>query len=161
MGKSVNPLDAVGSIFGGVGSIASAGISSAAQSQTNKMNLQMMREQNQFNHDEAALQFDREKEMFNLENQYNNPVEVVQRLRAAGINPSVALSGSLGSAMSSAASGGQPVAASAGALPSNIQSPFANFASGVLDSSYKVAQILKTLADTKKTGVDTDFLEKT
>lgn len=61
------------------------------QNKTNKMNYKMFKEANQFAHDEAQLAFDREsgfaEKMFNLENEYNSPLQMLGRLEEAGLSP--------------------------------------------------------------------------
>lgn len=61
------------------------------QNKANKLNYKMFQEGNQFAHDEAELAFNRQSQfawdMFNAENEYNSPIQVLQRLQEAGINP--------------------------------------------------------------------------
>lgn len=135
--------------------------------ETNEQNYKIFQESKDFSREQADTQWQREKEMFEMENAYNNPVEVVKRLRAAGINPALAMSGSLGSAMSSAASGGQPQMAATPASPTMVapqmQNPapyYQNIATGISDAMFKASQIAKNFAEAKKTGVDTKRLEK-
>lgn len=157
----------------------SAGISAAnkqldkqidLQRETNEQNYKIWQESQDFAREQSDTQWQREMEMFNMENSYNNPVNVVGRLREAGINPALAMQGSLGSAMSSAASGGSPTIGN-NPTPPTMQSPnimtsplaqlYANRATGLSDASLKASQVLKNLADAKKTGVDTTYQEKT
>lgn len=56
----------------------------ALQRETNAMQYDMMREQNDFNKQMAI-------DMFNMENEYNTPLAQVERLRAAGLNPAMML----------------------------------------------------------------------
>lgn len=135
--------------------------------ETNAQNYQIFQESKDFSREQADTQWEREKEMFNMETGYNNPVQVVNRLRAAGINPALAMNGSLGSAMSSAASGGQPQMAATPSAPTMVapqmqsSAPYyANMATGISDAMFKASQIAKNFAEAKKTGVDTERLEK-
>lgn len=61
------------------------------QNKANKLNYQMFQEGNKFAHDEAQLAFDRQSQfawdMFNAENEYNSPINVLKRLEEAGISP--------------------------------------------------------------------------
>ena len=50
--------------------------------ENNQLQVDMMRENNEFSRQMAI-------DMFNMENQYNSPVEQVKRLAAAGVNPAV------------------------------------------------------------------------
>lgn len=172
MGKVLDPI---GAVAGGVGAVGAAGINAASQNETNKLNYQMFREGNEFNAAEAQKNRDftseqndtaweRQKEMFEMETQYNSPVEVVKRLRAAGINPALAMQGGLGSAMSSPAQGGVPAPA-AGAVASSVAppqmtSPMSNFATGILDAFSKAISIKKEAADAKKAGVEAHVAEE-
>lgn len=56
----------------------------ALQRETNAMQYDMMREQNDFNKQMAI-------DMFNMENEYNTPLAQVERLREAGLNPAMML----------------------------------------------------------------------
>lgn len=169
-------------VIGAAGSAASSIIGGSAASsatretnatnlalgrETNEQNYKIFQESKDFSREQADTQWEREKEMFNMENSYNNPVNVVGRLREAGINPALAMQGSLGSAMSSAASGGQPQMGATPSAPTMVapqmQSPapyYQNIATGVSDAMFKASQIAKNFAEAKKTGVDTERLEK-
>lgn len=148
------------------------GASSARQlratRETNAQNYQIYQESKDFAREQADTQWQRELEMFDKENEYNNPVNVVGRLRDAGINPALAMQGSLGSAMSSAASGGSP-AMGASPTPPQMQVPdylgadqmLLNAATGVNDSMLKATEMLKNVAAAKQTGIDTSYLEQT
>lgn len=128
----IDPISAT--IMGGVGLLGSlfGGIfGSSSQNKANQTNLRiaretnanqmaMAREQNQMIHDEAELAWEREKEMFGMENAYNDPKAILERQLNAGINPYVAMSGSLGSSMATSASGGSAPMASGFQLPSLV-----------------------------------------
>lgn len=134
-----------------------------ATQETNAQNYKIWQESQDFSREQADTQWEREKEMFNMENSYNNPVNVVGRLREAGLNPALAMQGSLGSAMSSAASGGSPTIGSSPTAPT-MQVPaigqyYSNIANGITDASLKASQMLKNIADAKKSGVETRKLE--
>lgn len=114
----------LGSLFGGI-------FGSSSQSEANKTNLRiaretnanqmaMAREQNQMVHDEAELAWQREKEMFGMENAYNDPKAILERQLNAGINPYVAMSGSLGSSMATSASGGAAPMATGFQMPTLV-----------------------------------------
>lgn len=186
MGKSIDPVSTiiggVGSVFGGVGS-------AIAQDSANETNLQIARETNQTSKDIAAANnanqekllrqnnlynaaesqkaWDRSVQMFNMENQYNSPIEQLKRYQEAGINPGVAFGGSLGSASSAAASGNVPAAATAGSsgvspsMPSLVAPTMmpVNFATGILDGMEKFANTYKTIAEANKTGKEVKWFD--
>lgn len=61
----------------------------ASQNATNKANIQMMREQNEFNRQEAEKARDFQVDMWNKSNDYNTPAQQMQRLTEAGLNPNL------------------------------------------------------------------------
>lgn len=100
-------MSLAGPIIQGASSIGASAISSGVnvktQKEANKTNLQIAQETNQSNRDianatnqaNAALahqQFQHEKDMWNLNNEYNDPSNQVQRIQKAGINPLTAFS---------------------------------------------------------------------
>lgn len=101
------------------------------QNNQNKVNLRMMREQNGFNADQAAIQRQWQTDMWNRNNLYNSPTAMISR----GLNPfmqgSAAMAGSR-----SPASGGS--AATAAPVPS-MQAYKPNFSS-VFQSLASLAQ---------------------
>ena len=114
---------------------------------TNAMNLKIMRENNAWSAEQAL-------KMFNLENQYNSPAAQMQRLAFAGLNPSVAMAGSLGSAMSTPANGsapvGQPIPAVTGApMQAAHVEPVYN-RSSTLESFNSVASLLSSVSSAFK-----------
>lgn len=169
---SASPLDwiGLGSDVVGMGSSYAANQYAAdkqyqATKETNEQNYKIWQESQDFSREQANTQWEREKEMFNMENSYNNPANVVGRLREAGLNPALAMQGSLGSAMSSAASGGSPTIGSTPTAPT-MQVPaigqyYSNIANGISDASLKASMMLKNLAEAKKQGIETSRLEST
>ena len=67
---------------------------SAEQTRANNANIAMQRETNQLNYKMHKEDQDFAVDMFNRTNEYNSPAEQVNRLRAAGINPSAVLGNS-------------------------------------------------------------------
>lgn len=78
-------LGAASGIVGGLFNML--GISSS-----NAASREQMIWQNKFNQQMLERQFDMQKEMWNLENDYNTPASQVQRLQAAGLSPYLAYS---------------------------------------------------------------------
>ncbi len=75
-----NPISA------GVGAIGSI-IGSIGQKRRDRLNQQR---QHEYNKELAQFSFDKNKEMWDLQNQYNIPKAQMQRLKDAGINPHMA-----------------------------------------------------------------------
>lgn len=95
-------ITAGASILNGVGNYYSQKAANAANLQATRETNEMQRQIAQMNNDTAISMMRENNEwsrqqaidMFNMENNYNSPLEQVKRLRAAGINPAVALGGS-------------------------------------------------------------------
>lgn len=75
----------------------------------NQWSLDAMREQNEWSRQQAI-------DMFRMENEYNTPAQQMERLRAAGINPAVALGGST----TSIANSGDASTPAAAGLPTPV-----------------------------------------
>lgn len=119
--------------------------------------IDMMRENNQFSRDMAI-------DMFNLENQYNSPVELVKRLEAAGINPAVYFGQGAGSVAnadaSSPSSAGSTISPSLPTLTTpNIQAA-PPIVSGFIDGLQQLVNMQLTAKQAEKTGVETGKLQK-
>lgn len=114
----------------------------------NRLSVQLQRENNQFNHDEAELAYQRQIDQWQRETGYNSPIEQVKRLQQAGLNPAllyggygptnVAASSHVGSQASSASSGISPQ------LPTLMP----------VFSGREFSDIAKGLVEAKKTGLD-------
>lgn len=158
MGKSLDPTRL---ITGGLG--AAADIYKASREE--KMyydNLNWQKEQyydsQNFSREQADTQWQREKEMFNMENEYNSAASQVQRYKDAGLNPAVMMQGNAASVASGgAASVGQSVA------PPQLQMDnLPTGAAGAIGSAMSHAgDIMKGLADAKKAGIDVSMAEET
>lgn len=158
MGKSLNPMQLIGSGLGAASDIYRA-------SREEKMyydNLNWQKEQyydsQNFSREQADTQWQREKEMFNMENEYNSAASQVQRYKDAGLNPAVMMQGNAASVASGgAASVGQSVA------PPQLQMDnLPTGAAGAIGSAMSHAgDIMKGLADAKKAGIDVSLAEET
>lgn len=85
----------LGSIFGGI-------FGNKAQSDANATNLQIARETNQANRELAEYSYSQQLEQWHRQNQYNLPVNQMQRYADAGLNPNLIYGqGSNGNATSS------------------------------------------------------------
>ena len=108
--KHIAPL-VLGGIIAAGASLAGNAIGSSSQSAANDANVEINRQNNQFNADQAAMQRQWQTDMWNRNNRYNSPNEMISR----GLNPFIG--SNIGAGVSKApASGG--VAASAATSPS-------------------------------------------
>lgn len=108
--KNIAPL-VLGGIIAAGASLAGNAIGSSSQNKTNQTNIDINRENNAFNAQQAQVQRDWQEKMWGMNNSYNSPNAMISR----GLNPftqgSAAMAGS-----KSPASGG--AAASAASFPS-------------------------------------------
>ena len=108
--KHIAPL-IVGGLIAAGASLAGNAIGASSQSSANDANVEINRQNNQFNADQAAMQRQWQTDMWNRNNRYNSPNEMISR----GLNPFIG--SNVGAGVSKApASGG--VAASAAPSPS-------------------------------------------
>lgn len=108
--KHIAPL-LLGGIIAAGASLAGNAIGASSQSAANDANVEINRQNNQFNADQAAMQRQWSTDMWNRNNRYNSPNEMISR----GLNPFIG--SNVGAGVSkSPASGG--VAASAAPSPS-------------------------------------------
>lgn len=107
--KHIAPL-LLGGIIAAGASLAGNAIGASSQSAANDANVEINRQNNQFNADQAAMQRQWQTDMWNRNNRYNSPNELISR----GLNPFVS---NVGAGVSkSPASGG--AAATAATSPS-------------------------------------------
>lgn len=114
-----------------VGNLTDNVVGMVNQNHQNKVNLRMMREQNDFNAKQAQLQRDWQEDMWNKNNEYNSPEAMISR----GLNPFVGSSAGAGVSRAPASGG---AAATAAPVPS-MQAFKPNF-SGVFQSLATLAQ---------------------
>lgn len=108
--KHIAPL-VLGGIIAAGASLAGNAIGASSQSSTNDASVEINRQNNQFNADQAAMQRQWQTDMWNRNNRYNSPNEMISR----GLNPFIG--SNIGAGVSkSPASGG--AAASAASAPS-------------------------------------------
>lgn len=127
-----------------------------AQQQQN-FNIQNAQQQFEYNKYFQERQFQQQQQATREANEYNSPIKQMQRLGDAGINPFVALSNNLGSSGTQSSvpsgSGGSAGLPSVGlpTVPLNTYS-YANSVANISSS-------LRNIADAKKSGVETKWLE--
>lgn len=114
-----------------VGNLTDNVVGMVNQNHQNKVNLRMMREQNDFNAKQAQIQRDWQEDMWSKNNEYNSPEAMISR----GLNPFVGSSAGAGVSRSPASGG---AAATAAPVPS-VQSFRPNF-SNVFQSLASLAQ---------------------
>ena len=78
-------------LIGAAGAIGSGVANLVSQADANKANLKMTRETNEQNKELFERQLAWQEDMWNKSNEYNDPLNQVARLKAAGINPAFVL----------------------------------------------------------------------
>lgn len=125
--------------------------------QNNQTQIDMMRENNQFSRDMAI-------EMFNMENQYNSPVEQVKRLQEAGINPAVYFGSGSGTSAgisdaSTPSAAGSTISPNMPAMVNPHMEAAPPVISGVMDSLSQLVNMSLAMQQAKKAGAETKTLE--
>ena len=108
--KHIAPL-VLGGIIAAGASLAGNAIGASSQSAANDANVEINRQNNQFNADQAAMQRQWSTDMWNRNNRYNSPNEMISR----GLNPFIGSNAGAGVSKSPASGG---AAASASPPPS-------------------------------------------
>lgn len=125
--------------------------------QQQQYNIQNAQQQFEYNKYYQERQFQQQQQATREANEYNSPTQQMKRLGDAGINPFVALSNNLGSSGTQpsvpSGSGGSAGLPSVGlpTVPLNTYS-YANSVANISSS-------LRNIADAKKSGVETKWLE--
>ena len=130
-------------IASSVGNLTDNIVGMVNQNHQNKVNLRMMREQNDFNAKQASLQRDWQEDMWNKNNEYNSPEAMISR----GLNPFVGSSAGAGVSRSPASGG---AVATAAPVPS-MQAFKPNF-SNVFQSLASLAQARASNASADEFG---------
>ena len=108
--KCIAPL-VLGGIIAAGASLAGNAIGSASQNKTNQTSIDINRENNAFNAQQAQIQRDWQEKMWGMNNSYNSPNAMISR----GLNPFVQGSAAMAGSKSPASGG---AAASAAGMPS-------------------------------------------
>lgn len=123
-------------------------------------------QQNQFQTELAAQQQQYNLQSMQQQAKYNSPVYMSQQLKAANVNPQVYFGNHSSFQGSSAQAGGSPSAPSAGSAPS-VGSVSGLSSVGFQPLDLQVPQLMsavgsmfKGIAEAKKSGVETSFLEQ-
>lgn len=160
--KHIAPL-LLGGIIAAGASLAGNAIGASSQSATNDANVEINRQNNQFNADQAAMQRQWQADMWNRNNRYNSPNEMISR----GLNPFISNTGA-GVSKSPASGGAAATAATSPSLQafrpdfSDVGSALASMAQAraamlnaeqnVALTPYKIAQI-RGATDYRNIGV--------
>lgn len=97
----------LGSLVGGI-------FGASSQNSANKTNMQIAQMNNEFNERMMQKQMNYNTEMWNKQNEYNSPTSQVARLKAAGLNPYLMMSGSNGNLGSASSVNSANMASSSG-----------------------------------------------
>lgn len=135
--KHIAPLLLGGIIAAGASLIGNA-VGASSQNNTNQTNIDINRENNAFNAEQAQLQRDWQESMWNKNNAYNSPNSMISR----GLNPFIQGSAAMAGSRSPASGG---AAASAAPVPS-LQAFIPNF-SDVFSSLASLAQSKKAQSE--------------
>lgn len=130
-------------IASSVGNLTDNLVGMVNQNHQNKVNLRMMREQNDFNAQQAQIQRDWQEDMWNKNNEYNSPEAMISR----GLNPFVGSSAGAGVSRAPASGG---AAATAAPVPS--MQAFKPSFSNVFQSLASLAQARASNASAGESG---------
>lgn len=145
--KHIAPL-LLGGIIAAGASLAGNAIGSSSQSSANDANVEINRQNNQFNADQAAMQRQWTTDMWNRNNRYNSPNEMISR----GLNPFIG--SNIGAGVSKApASGGSAASA---APPPSLQAFRPDF-SDVGASLASMAQARASMMNAEQNAVLTPY----
>lgn len=109
--KHIPPL-VLGGIIAAGASLAGNAIGASSQNKTNQTNIDINRENNAFNAQQAQIQRDWQEKMWGMNNSYNSPNSMISR----GLNPFVQGSAAMAGSRSPASGGAAASAASAPSL---------------------------------------------
>ncbi len=161
--NAVNPYSS--DMSGFIGPAIAAGssvLSSLFSANSAQAVLDAQREENRinrkYNSEEAQKSRDFQRQMFNAENEYNDPKRVVSRLMAAGVNPALAF----GNFANSASIGGSSSASSSGSL-SPVMPDWSGIGSAgraFLDGELIKAQTRNINAQAAKTESETPWVDQ-
>lgn len=150
--------DAMGSVLSGglsaAGSLAS-GIMSAFSGKKDREAYENQQQLNRtFENEQAAKAYSRQVEFWKMQNDYNSPAQQVQRLAAAGLNPDLAVSGSVNNTSAPLSSVAKGSGSGASYAPPIDYSAFANAAQAAASTIRSVAEAENIEADTRGKELD-------
>ncbi len=150
--RKQDPLLAAG-LIGGVGSLIgslfSSGSNAAAVNATNRANMAINKMNNQFNHDENTLAYNRQRQLISEQNEYNSFANQRKLMEQAGYNPNNLVGGTAGTAVSSSSTATN----AASAAPSHaMQAPDLSALGNIANIGLTVAQTKLMEAQASKTA---------
>lgn len=80
---------ALGALIAGGASLLGSALGFGSQKKTNKANMELAKYQNEWQAQENEKAYQRNLQMWNLQNAYNSPTQQMARLRSAGLNPNL------------------------------------------------------------------------
>ena len=134
--KCMDPI-LVSAVIGAGASLLGNVFGSSSNSSANKTNLKLAAQNREFQREMYNRQMAYNTDMWNKQNEYNDPSNQVERLRAAGINPYLALQNGNGVGVAQSAGGVTPPAGGAAQV-----SPFIPDTKGFVDSAMQLSQLL-------------------
>lgn len=126
-------------------------------------NRRLIKQQQRYNTSERIASQDWQNQQREAQNQYSedmynkysSPQALVEQYKAAGLNPRLAAEGGqVGSVQASSGTSGGAPSGAMGSMP-YVQAP--DFTQGFVN----MANVLKSIAEAKQAGVNTDYLQKT
>lgn len=145
--KHIAPL-ILGGIIAAGASLAGNAIGASSQSATNDANVEINRQNNQFNADQAAMQRQWQTDMWNRNNRYNSPNEMISR----GLNPFIG--SNIGAGVSKAPASGGAVAS---ASPSPSLQAFRPDFSDVGSALASMAQARASMINAEQNAILTPY----
>lgn len=79
----------LGAVIAGGASLLGSALGFGSQKKTNKANMELAKYQNEWQTQENEKAYQRNLQMWNLQNAYNSPTQQMARLRSAGLNPNL------------------------------------------------------------------------
>lgn len=79
----------LGAVIAGGASLLGSALGFGSQKKTNKANMELAKYQNEWQSQENEKAYQRNLQMWNLQNAYNSPTQQMARLRSAGLNPNL------------------------------------------------------------------------
>lgn len=150
--KHIAPL-VLGGIIAAGSSLAGNAIGASSQSATNHANVEINRQNNQFNADQAAMQRQWSTDMWDRNNRYNSPNEMISR----GLNPFIG--SNVGAGVSkSPASGGAAASASPAPSLQAFRPDFSDVGSALASMAQARAAMINAENDTKLVPYEIDRL---
>lgn len=119
------------------------------------------REQNEWNRQQALEQYQREVQMWNMQNEYNSPISQMERYQAAGLNPNLIYSS--GNASAGNASGYPSYQPAQGVgRPSGLENlaKLMGFASGIAGLYGQLQQADVAKANARRISAETDWINE-